>query len=91
MALQKNILETNGVTTTYHRIENVFLGHDRTLSCVLASYVTADFANASRNKINSNHFSFENVSVEEEESMGVRKLAYTKIKELEQWADATDC
>lgn len=30
-------------------------------------------------------------TVEEEESMGIRQLAYKKFKELEKWADAIDC
>ena len=29
--------------------------------------------------------------IEEEESMGIRQLAYKKIKELPDWADAEDC
>ena len=38
----------------------------------------------------SQFFRFE-ITTEEEESMGIRALCYTKIKELLNWSDAEDC
>lgn len=91
MALQKNLLGSNGVVTTYHRVEDVFFTHDRSLSCTMNSYVSKEYANIPYNRVDSSHFSFDDISIEEEESVGIRKLAYTKIKHLDQWKDSIDC
>lgn len=91
MALGKNILENNGVITTYHRIEGIAFGHNKSLSCILDSYVSKEFSEDMSNKINSHSYTFENIDSYEEESFGIRELAYNKIKNLEEWQDAIDC
>ena len=89
MALSKELAYgKTGVVTTYHKIEMVSL-HGSRLDCVVTSYLSAEVRQGGSN-LSRQHFSFE-ITVEEEESMGIRQLAYKKIKELPEWADAEDC
>ena len=86
MALFKTCQIPNGVIVNYHRIGYVNLHHDRTLSGILNSYDSAE-----GNKISSQIFTFKNITKEEEESMGIRQLAYTKLKNTSEWSDSIDC
>ena len=88
MALLKNQTNQDGVTTSYHKINNLSL-RDSVLSCQLSSYVSKEYRSLER-PADSYAFRFF-ITVEEEESMGIRQLAYAKIKALEQWMDAEDC
>lgn len=88
MALLKQITNQDGVITNYHKVSHVNL-YDNTLTCHIDSYVSKDYRNLERNA-DSQIFHF-GISIEEEESMGIRQLCYKKIKELDQWADAEDC
>ena len=88
MALNKTITSDNGITTTYHKINDLYL-RQSTLICSLASYVSADYAISNLPAMTSS-IDFD-ITIEEEESMGIRQLAYTKLKELPEWEDATDC
>jgi hypothetical protein len=82
MALNKSILTQCGAIVT--------LNHDHTLDCILQSFVSKDFANYG-NQLNEYFFTFENITPKEEENFGIRQLAYTKIKELDDWKQSTDC
>lgn len=88
MALQKQYVNKQGITTNYHKIGSVTL-RDGVLTCFLDSYVSKDYRE-SEQCADSSVFKFD-VTVEEEESMGIRQLCYAKIKELENWADTVDC
>lgn len=88
MAISKAITNELGVTTNYHKIGRVSLC-DNTLTCSVDSYVSKDYREAKK-RATSKTFRFD-ITVAEEESMGIRALCYTKIKELEVWADAVDC
>ena len=88
MALSKNVVSNEGFITTYHKVNEVSL-RDNVLNCVVNSYVSKEYRELER-PADHQFFYFE-VTVEEEESMGIRQLAYKKIKELEEWADAIDC
>lgn len=88
MALSKNIISSEGFTTTYHKVNEVSL-RNGVLNCVVNSYVSQEYRELER-PADRQFFHFD-ITVEEEESMGIRQLAYKKIKELEEWADATDC
>lgn len=88
MALLKTITNEKGVTTTYHKVNDVSL-YNNTLNCFMESYVSEEYRNAGYSA-DSLIFTF-NITVEEEESMGIRALCYTKIKELQEWQDAQDC
>lgn len=88
MALAKAITNDQGITTNYHKISRVSLMDDR-LGCSIDSYVSKDYRDLDKHA-DSDTFRF-NITVEEEESMGIRALCYTKIKELDAWKDATDC
>ena len=88
MALCKEIITNQGYATNYHKITEVSLS-DGTLTCLLTSYVTKEYRDLERPAARRNYYF--DVSIEEEESMGIRQLAYKKLKELEEWADAEDC
>ena len=88
MALFKDIVSSEGFVTTYHKVNEVSL-RDNVMNCVVNSYVSKEYRELER-PADRQFFHFE-ITVEEEESMGIRKLAYTKIKELEDWADAVNC
>lgn len=88
MALNKQLINDKGIVTNYHRVSHVSL-NDSTLHCSIESYVSPEYREMEK-YADTSHFSF-NITVEEEESMGIRALCYTKIKELADWADATDC
>lgn len=88
MALCKQQIAKNGVATNYHRVSHVFLDGNR-LNCTLESYVSADYREKEQVAERKTYY-FE-ITVEEEESMGIRKLCYSKIKQMPEWSDAEDC
>lgn len=88
MALAKELINEKGIVTNYHKISHVDL-RDNCLHCIVESYVSKDYRDADQ-PADSAMFNFA-ITVEEEESMGIRALCYNKIKALESWADATDC
>ena len=88
MALTKELVNKKGIVTNYHKVSDVTL-RDGRLRCRMESYVSKDYRDAEMSA-DSSSFMFD-VTLEEEESMGIRALCYTKIKALEAWADATDC
>lgn len=90
MALSKKCQAPNGVITNYHRIGYVNLHHDGTLGGIINSYISQECISEG-NKITSQVFGFKNITKEEEESMGIRQLAYTKLKETSEWSDSIDC
>ena len=88
MALLKHIVSDEGIVTNYHRVDDVVF-RDNILRCTIASYVSKDYRD---NKLPADYLSFRfDITLEEEESMGIRALCYSKIKELPEWADAEDC
>lgn len=100
MALFKNITKSNGITTSYHKVTSVTIdkehgshveqsGDDIQLVVRLTSYFNKEYRE-NEQPIESKIFYF-NITSEEEESTSARKLAYTKIKTLAEWADAEDC
>ena len=86
--LKEKINPQTGVVTNYHKIAGTNL-RDGRLDCFVESYVSKEFR---MNGYNADHYVFDfKISIEEEESMGIRQLAYKKIKEMPEWADAEDC
>ena len=88
MALQKELINEKGIVTNYHKISNVSL-QDNCVHCFIESYVSKDYRDAEQSA-DSSVFNF-TVTLEEEESMGIRALCYNKIKAIEGWTDAVDC
>ena len=88
MALNKTVTNSHGIVTNYHRVDNAALRRDR-LSCDLISYASKDYRATNMAAVRSK-FVF-NITLAEEESMGIRALCYKKIKELDDWKDAEDC
>ena len=86
--LKEKINHSTGVVSTYHRVGSVEV-RDSELSCQVASYVSKDYRSQGRS-VERSHYQFE-ITLEEEESMGVRQLAYTKLKTLPEWEGAEDC
>ena len=88
MALNKEIITDNGAVARYHRVDRVILDNSHLLFHV-TSYVSEVYR-ALEKPVDSYYYDCE-ITLEEEESMGIRQLCYTKMKEMDQWADATDC
>jgi hypothetical protein len=88
MALLQNIQYPNGTETNYHKINYVTL-NDQEVTCELKSYTSIDYRKVNKSA-DSSYYHF-TITVEEEESMGIRALCYTKIKSLPEWEDAEDC
>jgi hypothetical protein len=88
MALAKELVNEKGIVTNYHRVSQANLGDD-VLTCFVESYVSRDYREAEQSAASS-VFRFD-ITVEEEESMGIRALCYSKIKALDAWSDAADC
>ena len=88
MALSLQKISSEGFTTEYHKISNASV-RENTLTCSVDSYVSKDYRELERPADHS-FFHFD-ITVEEEESMGIRQLCYKKIKELPEWANAIDC
>ena len=88
MALLKELINEQGVVTTYHKISRVNLSRNQ-VYCGIDSYVSKDYRDAEQ-PADSFVLSFD-ITVAEEESMGIRALCYNKIKALEAWSDAVDC
>jgi len=99
MALSKVITKNNGITTSYHKVTSVTVSQENYLTletnkCVylsveLTSYFNEEYRQNSE-AIESNNYYF-TITSEEEESTSARKLAYNKLKTLQQWADAVNC
>ena len=91
MALKKTFVKENGISTSYHKISNATVRATDTLSLrvQLTSYLNEEYREKEQ-EIETLFYTFDLTS-EEEDSMGVRKLAYAKPKTLEEWADAEDC
>lgn len=88
MALNKNITSDCGLVCSYHKVESVTISGNR-MNCIMQSYVSKDYRDLER-PADHRFFDFD-ITIEEEESMGARQLAYKKIKELDEWSDAEDC
>ena len=88
MALCKEVVTKEGYITNYHKFTEVTVLDDKLIG-ELSSYVSREYRNLNR-PAHTKIYCFE-IKIEEEESMGIRQLAYKKLKELEEWADAEDC
>ena len=88
MAVCKKQVSEQGYETNYHKFTEVTVSED-TLIGLLTSYVTKEYRDLEKPALRKNYYF--TISIEEEESMGVRQLAYKKLKELPEWADAEDC
>ena len=97
MALNKTIIKDNGITTSYHKVTTVNFSQDYSSDnqdgLLLGVEITSFFNKEYRNNdqpIESEFYHF-SITKEEEQETSAFKLAYKKIKELPQWADAEDC
>ena len=104
MALKKLFVQDNGISTEYHKVNRVNL-IDRNgeyprefnideksslkLDVVVVSFLNEEYREKGHS-INTNIYSF-NITKDEEETLGIRKLAYVKLKTLDIFADAEDC
>lgn len=99
MALNKTLIQDNGITTSYHKVTRAtFIDSNGEhpseeyvplrLQVNVTSFLNEEYREAGHS-ITSNIYSFNITS--EEETAGIRKLAYNKLKTLEIFADAEDC
>ena len=99
MALKKTIVQPNGVTTEYHKITYAGLS-DRNgeqpseekfplmLEVLVRSFLNAEYRK-SGNCVDVNSYSFTLTS--EEETQGIREVAYNKLKTIPEFEGAEDC
>ena len=90
MALFKEKISDNGIISKYHNIATLSLGRDNMLACYVNSYANKEYRDNEAEPVQHQCY-YIHITIEEEESMGIRKLAYTKLKELDEWKDAEDC
>ena len=88
MALNKIIINDSGIQTTYHKITHISLNNNE-VSCDVESFVSPEYRENNR-PASSSYYHF-TITLEEEESMGIRALCYTKLKEMDEWLLSTDC
>ena len=92
MALNKTFVKDNGITTSYHKVSTVALDDFDTapsLRVHVTSYLNEEYRKDGQ-AIETLYYNFDITSDEENETTA-RKLAYSKLKTLEEWADAIDC
>ena len=88
MALNKQIINDRGIETNYHKVARVVVDNNH-VSCIVNSYTSPDYRTAEK-PADFSQYNF-TITIEEEESMGIRALCYTKLKELGTWIGAIDC
>lgn len=95
MALSKSFIAENGIHTEYHKISEVIVNTSRDtekeskLLIKVDSYVSQAYRTTASAPASSKMYQFD-ITVEEEESMGIRQLAYNKLKELTEWEGVLD-
>lgn len=88
MALTKQMTNDAGISTSYHKVESVNLSNG--LLCFdIGSYVSEEYRQLNKPASYVTHCC--EITLAEEESMGIRSLCYYKLKEEDEWKDATDC
>lgn len=99
MALNKTLIQDNGITTSYHKVTRAtFIDSNGEhpseeyiplrLQVNVTSFLNEDYRKTGYS-INSEIYTFDITAADEE--LGIRKLAYTKLKALDAFADAEDC
>ena len=92
MALNKTFTQSNGITTSYHKVTRVSVNcsdSEMSMGVEMTSYMNEEYRE-SENPVTSLFYNFD-ITGEEEQSMSARKLAYAKVKTLPEWEDAADC
>lgn len=94
MALKKEIIQENGISTTYHKISliNLRTNNDETentLVISVESFLNEEYRNKNQS-IFSTGYIF-NIQPDEDINVGIRALGYQKLKELEVFDSAEDC
>ena len=88
MALLKEKIDERGIVTNYHKIGNASL-RGSFLYFELESYPSEEYRHKASPAVIELHDFV--ITVEEEESMGIRKLCYSKLKTMEEWKSSVDC
>ena len=91
MALRKTFVEKNGISTSYHKVSNVTVCCDEEISLHVGLTSYLDEIYREKEQSIQTHFYIFELTNEEEASTSARKLAYAKVKTLDEWADAIDC
>lgn len=88
MALSKEKINERGIITNYHKIGNASL-RGNFLYFELESYPNEEYRHKAAPAVVELHDFV--ITLEEEESMGIRQLCYLKLKSKPEWEDAVDC
>lgn len=95
MALQKPIIQQNGVVTHYHRISNLHLSSQEEkqhiFSVVVDSYLSEESRRADIHDIYASASFIIQAEWYEVDHYGALILIYQKLKELKFFEGATDC
>jgi hypothetical protein len=86
--LKEKVNHLSGAITNYHKISSVTIQSD-SMYFVVDSYASRAYREEGRAIESRTHYF--DCTIEEEESMGARQLAYTKLKTLDDYAGAEDC
>jgi hypothetical protein len=89
MALFKEITNENGITAKYHKISSVLVNNTQIIFYI-SSYASKEYRDNDADPVLTSMHRF-NMTLEEEESMGIRQLCYFKLKQKAEWSDAEDC
>lgn len=92
MALKKVVTYDNGTSSEYHKISNVILDSNdegTRIFVTVNSYLNQEFREKNA-PIETKNYSFD-IKENEDYDTGIRQLAYNKLKDLDEWADAEDC
>ena len=89
MALFKENISANGIITKYHNVGRV-IAENNQLTCWVYSFANKEYRDNNCEPIDT-HCYFFDITVQEEESIGIRKFCYCKLKELQEWLGSEDC
>ena len=93
MALNKEIIQENGIQANYHKISRIALTIDEqgiaNLLIVVDSFLNKEYREKNR-PIFSDCYSL-TLASGEDASIGIRSLGYQKLKELDNFIGSEDC
>ena len=92
MALKKEIIQENGISTNYHKISLINLNtkdNDNALIVTVESFLNEEYRKKNCSILSTNYIF--NIQQDEDINVGIRALGYQKLKELDIFIDAEDC
>jgi hypothetical protein len=92
MALAKTILTKFGVNTTYHKLTTITISwHTRECYADVYSYISQELREQEKSPLSTRHYEFSGDGFTFDVNLNISEQIYNKLKEMEEWTDATDC